>query len=263
VVLLGGFAAGDRAALLLPETLHAHVLAVDWPWRGPRKLSAIRFVSLLPSIRRSALRSPAALALGVEAVSRQPEVDPQRIAVVGASLGVPSTVAALELTRLPAACALLYGAADIETWLRDALIRHGSPCRLAAVAAPVAAAFVRALEPVAHVGAASKVRMLIVNARSDQFVPLAAAEALHRAFPRAAIQWKEGRHLDGRPGTLINSLAAEVEAWLEAQDSGRSSGLRAEAQDSGLKLRTQGLCLKAHVSRLMSQGSSRLETRGP
>jgi predicted alpha/beta hydrolase family esterase len=218
VVLLGGFAAGDRAALLLPDTLHAHVLAVDWPWRGPRKLSAIRFVSLLPSIRRSALRSPAALALGVEAVSRQPEVDPARIALVGASLGVPSTVAAFELTHLPAACALLYGGAEIESWMRDALTRRGSSRRLAGVVASAAATFVRALEPAAHVDAAAIVRMLIVNARSDQFVPLASAEALHRAFPRAAIRWKEGRHLDGRPGTLIDGLAAEVEAWLEAQD---------------------------------------------
>ena len=35
VVLLGGFFSGDRAALLLPERLHAHVLAVDW-LRAPR-----------------------------------------------------------------------------------------------------------------------------------------------------------------------------------------------------------------------------------
>jgi predicted alpha/beta hydrolase family esterase len=214
VVLLGGFAAGDRAALLLPETLHAHVLAVDWPWRGPRKLSALRFLSLLPSIRRSVLRSPAALALGVEAVSRQPEVDPARIALVGASLGVPSTVAALDLTSSPTACALLYGGADIETWMHHALARRGSSRRLAAVVASVAARFVRALEPAAHADAAAPLRMLIVNARSDQFVPLAAAEALHRTFPQAAIRWKDGHHLDGRRGTLIDGVAAEVEAWL-------------------------------------------------
>jgi hypothetical protein len=214
-VLLGGFYTGDRAALLLPETLHVHALAVDWPWNGPRKLSAIQFVSLLPAIRRAVLRSPAVLALGVDAVSRQPEVDATRIALIGASLGVPSTVAALELTSAPVACALVYGGADIETWMSHALTRHGRSDRVARMVACLAFAFVRPLEPALHSAAAAKLRMLILNARSDEFVPLAVAEALHRAFPQAAVRWKEGRHLAGRRGTVVDDLAAEVEAWLE------------------------------------------------
>jgi hypothetical protein len=222
VVLLGGFFAGDRAALLLRETMHAHVLAVDWPWNGPRKLSAVQFVRSLPAIRRTALRSPAALAIGVDAVSRRPEVDPARIALVGASLGVPSTVAALELTYAPAACVLLYGGADIEAWMSHALTRSGSPDRLAPVIAKYAVHFVRPLEPVLH-RAEAKLRMLIVNARCDQFVPLAVAQALHRAFPQAAVRWKEGQHLDGRPGPVIDDLAAEVEAWLESSLRGREA----------------------------------------
>src|SRR5262245_14978649 len=213
-VLLGGFFAGDRAALLLPKKLHAHVLAVDWPWKGPRKLSAMQFVRSLPAIRQTALRSPAALAIGVDAVSRQPEVDATRIALVGASLGVPSTVAALELTYAPAACALLYGGADIETWMSHALTRYGSPERVARLVAKYAVAFVRPLEPVLH-RAEAKLRMLIVNARCDRFVPLAVAQALHRTFPQAAVRWKDGPHLDGRPGPLVDDLAAEVEVWLE------------------------------------------------
>jgi pimeloyl-ACP methyl ester carboxylesterase len=225
VVLLGGFFAGERAALLLPERLHANVLAVDWPWKGPRKLSATQFVSSLPAIRRTALGSPAALAIGVDAVSRQPEVDTTRIALVGASLGVPSTVAALALTDAPAACALLYGGADIETWMRHALTRYGSPDPLAPVIAKGAAAFVRPLEPARH-GTEAKLPMLFVNARGDQFVPLAVAQALHRAFPHATVRWKEGPHLDGRPGPIIDDLAAEVEAWLESSPlrSGRLIG---------------------------------------
>jgi dienelactone hydrolase len=222
VVLLGGFFAGDRAALLLPERVHANVLAVDWPWKGPRKLSAIQFVRSLPAIRRTALRSPAALAIGVDAVSRQPEVDMTRIALVGASLGVPSTVAALALTDAPAACALLYGGADIETWMSHALTRYGSPDPLAPVIAKGAVAFVRPLEPALH-RTEAKVRMLIVSGRSDQFVPLAVAQALHRTFPQATVRWKEGQHLDGRRGPMIDDLAAEVEAWLEGSPRSREA----------------------------------------
>jgi predicted alpha/beta hydrolase family esterase len=213
-VLLGGFRSGDRAALLLPETLHVHILAIDWPWKGPRNLNAVQFLSSLPAIRRAALRSPAALALGVDAVSRQPEVDATRIAIVGASLGVPITIASLELTSVPAACALIYGGADIKAWMSHALAHHGTPARLAALVARLAFTFVRPLEPALHKAAAAKLRLLIMNARNDQFVPPAVAEALHRAFPEALVRWKEGRHLGGGSSRMIDDLAAEIEVWL-------------------------------------------------
>src|SRR5437867_11711045 len=42
-VMLGGFQTGERAALLLPEGAPFHVLAVDWPLRGPRTLTPAEF----------------------------------------------------------------------------------------------------------------------------------------------------------------------------------------------------------------------------
>ena len=37
VVMLGGLETGDRAALLLDGVSGVNVLAVDWPWDGPRR----------------------------------------------------------------------------------------------------------------------------------------------------------------------------------------------------------------------------------
>jgi hypothetical protein len=92
-------------------------------------------------------------------------VDPSRIALIGASLGVPSTVSALELTQAPAACALVYGGADIEAWMSHELPRHIWPKALAPVLASVFFDFVRPLEPSLHSEAAVKARFLILNAR--------------------------------------------------------------------------------------------------
>ena len=223
VVLLGGFYAGDTAALLLPETLGVHMLAVDWPWHGPRRLNTAQFVCLIPEIHKMLMQSPAVLALGVDAVLRQPEVDASRIALIGASLGVPSTVAAFELTQAPAACALVYGGADIEAWMSHELPRHIWPGAVAPLLASVFFDFVQPLEPSLHRDAAARARFLMLNARDDQFVPTEVAEALHHVVPQATVRWKDGRHISSRRNAQLDGIAAEVEAWLESRPGQRES----------------------------------------
>jgi predicted alpha/beta hydrolase family esterase len=215
VVLLGGFYSGDRAALLLPD-LRTYVLAVDWPWDGERRLKVGQFVRAMPAIRRTLMRSPAALALGVEAVARQPEVDSGRIALVGASLGVPSTVATLALTPAPTAGVLLYGGADIRAWMHHEVNRRRlAPRGTASAVASFVFQFVRPLEPSLHQGAAPR-RMLIVNSHEDQCVPRPVAEALHRTFPDAEVRWKTGVHLVNTAGAMLDGVSAEVEDWLRS-----------------------------------------------
>jgi hypothetical protein len=114
VVLMGGLHTGDRAALVLPDDTPAHALAVDWPWRGPRKMSVMRFVFSLPAIREALLRSPAAMASGLEAVARSAEVDTSRIVALGASLGAPVALAALRVSNDARALVLIDGGAGLD-----------------------------------------------------------------------------------------------------------------------------------------------------
>lgn len=101
IVMLGGIGTDDRAALVVPPEIPAHVLAMSWPWRGPRRMSALRFLAELPAIREACLRSPAVLAAGAEAVARQPDAASPRVAFLGASLGAPSALASMSLTGTP------------------------------------------------------------------------------------------------------------------------------------------------------------------
>src|SRR5262249_9708736 len=87
-VLIGGYDTGHRSALLVPADTTFNTLGVNWPWRGKRRLTPAEFAFQLPAIQRAVLRSPAVLALGLEAAARTKGVDPSRIVVVGASLGV-------------------------------------------------------------------------------------------------------------------------------------------------------------------------------
>src|SRR5262245_38120168 len=125
VVLMGGFGTGDRAALLLPQDSLYNTLAVNWPWSGKRRLTPAEFTMKLPAIQQAVLRSPAVLALGVEAVIRTRGVDPSRIALVGASLGAYPALAALRITGAPDAVVLVDAGADLELLMREGLEREG------------------------------------------------------------------------------------------------------------------------------------------
>jgi len=217
-VLLGGLRTGGSAALLLPDSLDVHVLALDWPWGGPQSMPRSAFVRAVPAIRRAILRAPGVLALGVEVVARQPDVDPGRIVVVGASLGVPPAVAALRLTSKPRACALVHGAADLQSMFRHATRAH-VPRPFDALAAMLAARWIRPLEPRVHADSLRDVPFLIVNATDDDKWPREAIAALHDAFPWATVHWQDGRHMRSVRGPMIESLTHEIKAWLDAIDA--------------------------------------------
>ena len=214
VVLLGGLVTGERATLLVPEQAGANLLAVDWPWREARRMPWWRVVLRLPAIRDAALSSPAVLALGVEAAARTPGVDPGRLALVGVSLGVPPAVAALRLTRRPAALALVHGAADLSLLLRRGLEREGVPPMLAVPLAALGARLIRPLEPALHAAAVAERPVLLINAAPDPLLPAAAVRRLHRLFPAADVRWRRGLHGARDRRAVVAEVTGEVEAWL-------------------------------------------------
>lgn len=217
VVMLGGLTTGERAVLLIPPGLPVNALAVDWPWAGPRRLPPLEFLARLGSIQDAVLRSPGILALGVEAVARRPGADSARIALLGASLGAPPAVAALRLTRTPAALVIVDGAADLETLLRVGLLREGCPRWLARPAAALAYRLARPLEPALNAPAAAGRRVMLVNAERDEYLPRRCILRLHAAFPGATVLWRTEPHI--RPGRRgdIAAMARDVDAWLEAR----------------------------------------------
>jgi len=221
-VMLGGLQTGDQAALLLPADSPFHLLAVDWPWRGPRTLTPAEFALKLPAIERAALRSPSALALGAEAATRAPGVDRSRIVLVGASLGAPPALAALRLTGAPDALVLVDAGADLEMLMRAGLEREGWLRGPASVTAALAYQRVWPLEPSLTGRAAARLPVLLMNSARDERTPRAAVAKLHACLPHATVRWRSGPHL--RPGQrdVIARLARDADAWLRARDPARA-----------------------------------------
>jgi hypothetical protein len=222
VVILGGIGTDDRAALLVPDSLPVGVLAVSWPWKGSRRMSRLQFVMSLGALRAALLRTPAALARGVRAVR---QVEPgARVAMLGASLGVPPTVAALRHAR-PDGLVLVGGAADLGRLMRAEARRAlgGGPLAagLAGVSAPVGAWLLAPLEPSRAAGPARGIPTLLVDAEDEERLPRACITRLHATFPHAARATHPGRHLRPEDRRQMDSILSTVWGWLDGVAAGR------------------------------------------
>jgi hypothetical protein len=219
VVLLGGIGTDDRAALLMPDGLPIDVLAVSWPWTGSRHMNPGEFLASVPDLREAMLRTPAAIALGVEAARRtRPGA---RVGLVGASLGVPPTVATLALAPVDA-LVLIDGAADLGRLMRaeTANALGGGPFARA-VAAPAGALGARLLaplEPARHGIAAVPPHppVLIVDAEQERRFPPECVQRLHAAFPGATVVTHPGAHIRPQDRFTLIAIVGKVRPWLEA-----------------------------------------------
>lgn len=215
VVMLGGIGTGDRAALLLPDSLAVDALAMDWPWHGPRRLSWLSYIRYSPAMRAALHEAPAALAHGATALRR--ERGPTRVAVLGASLGSPAAVAALRLTPADA-LVVVDGMAALEALFDSELQRVLPHAWLDAALAPVLAAFaarlVHALEPTRHAEAVERVPTLIVDAEAEDRYPRECVRALHAALPHAERRTHAGAHLRPEDAAQVRAIIATVDSWL-------------------------------------------------
>jgi hypothetical protein len=214
-VILGGIGTDDAAARLVPDSLPVGVLAVSWPWKGPRHMSRAAFLASVPAIRSALLRTPGAVARGAEAVRRA--VPGARVVLLGASLGVPPTVAALPLVH-PDALVLVDGAADLDRLLASEISHAlGGGSAAAVLAPPVAAlagALVSFLEPARYGADAVGVPVMLVDAGHDERYPRACIERLHAAFPHATLATHPGGHLRPEDRDQVTAIIAAVRAWL-------------------------------------------------
>jgi hypothetical protein len=196
IVILGGIGTDDRAALLVPDSLPVAVLAVSWPWSGPRRMQSLEFVARLPAMHEALLLTPGAVARAVEAAQRASPGG--RVALVGASLGAAPTMAAMRLAN-PDALILIDGAADLPRLLRSEISRALGGGVAGTLLAPPAAALggrlLWSLEPARHAEALRRTPVLLLNAAEEERYPPACVERLHSALPGATRAIHPGGHL--------------------------------------------------------------------
>jgi hypothetical protein len=233
VALLGGFGTDDRAALLMPDTLPVGVLALSWPWRGPRSMSRLGFLARVPALRRTVLEAPATLAAGVAALRRA--APDARVALLGASLGAPPAIAAVPEAH-PDALVLVDAAADLPALFAvetRRLLGGGVSARLAAApAGTIAGGLVGQLEPDRHAHASRALPVLVLDAAHEERYPARCVTRLHAAFPHATLARHDGAHIRPEDREQIAAIVRVASGWLEALPALSRAG-EAAARDPG------------------------------
>ncbi len=215
VLLLGGIGTGRRAAVLVAPEFDGLVLSCDYPWRDPTRLSTVRFLLTLPAIRRDILATPAALRVAADYLLSRREMDPSRLAAVGASLGVPAVTAWASRDRRAAVVALVMGGADLGSVLEANL---GGQVRSPALRRSVAAVLgwlLRPIDPGRTVGLVAPRPVLIVGALGDERIPRRSTALLYAAAgePRT-LRWVGGRHMLPSDTALLRSITDSTLAWV-------------------------------------------------
>jgi fermentation-respiration switch protein FrsA (DUF1100 family) len=213
IVTLGGLRGGVRALEYLEDTGDFIVLAMDYPFEGRRSdLSAWELLRQVPAMRRAALDTPSATMLGVDYLYQRPDVDRDRIVLIGGSLGALFAPAVAAADDRITALALLFGAGDLFTLVDanlplPALVRRPAAWGLSAVVSP--------LEPLKYIGRVAPRPVFMLNSTGDRRMPDRCSRLLQTAAEEPkTVRWIDTGHVHVRDKNFRRDVLMAVQAWL-------------------------------------------------
>ncbi|BET65683.1 hypothetical protein ASA1KI_06010 [Opitutales bacterium ASA1] len=223
MVLLAGHRTGRDAVDVVGTPGPIAVAALDYPYDGPERFSGAReALAHLPAMQRALLDTPPATLLALEWLAAQPWVDPERIELVGVSLGTPFAAVAGALEPRFRRVWFLHGGADNRAWL-DASLAEDIPSSF--LRRPAAAL----LHLLAHGATFDTERwvariaprpIVVVGARQDEGLTRENVQRLHDAAtgPRELV-WTDGGHVQPNRPAIVRELLDIVTARLDAAGS--------------------------------------------
>lgn len=213
IIILGGLRTGKRTIDYLKATRNIVILSLDYPYEGKKeKLSALEFLTSLPAIHRAVLETVPAAILGVDYLLGRDDVDPERIILVGGSLGAIFVPAVMAADGRIAAAAMLFGACDIGSLVKSSI---DLPAPLPAVAGRVTALMASPVEPLKYVAGVSPRPLFMLNGSEDPRIPPACSRLLHSSArePKTA-RWIEAGHLSVQSKEFRERVSGELAKWL-------------------------------------------------
>jgi cephalosporin-C deacetylase-like acetyl esterase len=201
IIVMGGEGTGKDAVDLVGAPKGVAYLALDYPYEGDQELDAFwESLTAIPGIQQAFLDSPPAMSLALDWAMQQAWVDPDRIELVGASLGVPFTAVAGALDDRFTRVWLLHGGAENLPWVMHVGRRYVENEFLRGLLARAALLLVygKSFETLDWIPEIAPRPLIIVAARDDDFVPPEAQQPFIEAAAASEhieIVWTEGRHI--------------------------------------------------------------------
>ncbi|MBY8966514.1 hypothetical protein KHP57_12460 [Algiphilus sp. NNCM1] len=226
VMLFGGLETGAQAINLLPGfDAHIAFASFDYPYTPPRRFRLWKNLGELPKARQAIADTIEGVGVLYQALAAHPKVDPQRITVVGASLGAPFAMIAAGQQPIPGVVSVQgFGALEDViahqfhlAWGED----YGVVGRWAgSVVARLITWYADLPSPEAH---AEQLRAsqnaLVIVSRDDQRIPQAASDALWEAVQASPAGARridmEGGHLYTGADAMIRQLLSITLDWKQ------------------------------------------------
>ena len=214
VLILAGQHTGARATRLISLEKPAVLCAMDYPSYPMKRISPARLPVTLHSLRAAAFDA-AGMAFNVlDYLCGRPDVDPDRITVLGASFGVPFAVIAALDNRV-SGVVLIYGAGDLEELIDWNLRRKVRFAPLRKLASHILGTLVSPFEPTAYIDRIAPRPLLMINSSRDEKVPERCVRLLfNKASAPRELVWLDTEHIHPSNRSLIDSLTRISSDWL-------------------------------------------------
>jgi hypothetical protein len=217
LVILGGLRTGRKTIDYLGGTSGIVLFALDYPYEGKKEnLGVLELARSLPCIRRAVLETVPAIMLGIDYLLTRDDVAPDRILLVGGSLGAIFTPAAAAVDERIAAAMILFGAGDIEQLVRANL---DMPAAVTVPAAWACAVLTSPVEPLKYVADISPRPLFMLNGTGDPRIPIRCSCLLHEeAREPKTVKWINVGHLNVRSNEFHGLVSRELIEWLVSQE---------------------------------------------
>ena len=218
-VILGGHNTGRNAVELVGDPGNVVVVALDYPIDGDEHIKGlVKVLEAVPRIRRALLDTPAAAALALAWLAEEPGVDPNRIELLGVSLGAVFAPIAAGIEPLASRLWLVHGGADPDRWLEHALTDKVAQPQARHAVATLAYYLARGpffeLDP--WLARLAPRELVVIAAREDSKLPHQLVEDLLSRTPGIVrFGWTEGGHVDPDEPEIVRALISTVLGGIE------------------------------------------------
>jgi len=214
VMILAGQHTGARAVRLVSLEKQAVLCAMDYPSYPEKMMNPAGIPAMLHSMRAAAFRATGMAFNVLDYLCRKPEVDPERITVLGASFGVPFAVIAALDNRVRGVV-LIYGAGDLEKLIDWNLRRKVRFAPVRKLASRMLGTLISPFEPTAYIDRFSSKPLLMINSSRDEKIPVRCVRLLfNKANAPKQLVWLNTEHIHPSNRKLIESLTRISSDWL-------------------------------------------------
>lgn len=215
-IVLGGYKTSAGATEVPPTTGGLVLASPSYPYRDSDRPRGIGWLWGVFRIRHAMMQTPPAVLLLAQYLYAREDVDPDRVSIIGVSLGVPFATVAAATDRRLAGAALLHGGGDVSMVFAG-VYRDRLPGWALGPLAQAVELLLAPLEPTKYVGAISPRPLYMINATDDELIPRPSVLALYRAAGRPKrILWLDSRHVALSEERMLAELMDETLAWMTA-----------------------------------------------